>query len=87
MPKILINEKDYTSPGSAGRYANHAVLIAGLEAESVRIAEDVNIDDYTEDPISGRVPMYRRAPKLDPETYETITGEYEIVYNRTVTPD
>lgn len=30
MPKILINEKDRTSPGSPDSYANFAVLIAGL---------------------------------------------------------
>ncbi len=30
MPKILINEKDRTSPGTPDRYANYAVLIAGL---------------------------------------------------------
>lgn len=30
MPKILINEKDITSPGTPDSYANYAVLIAGL---------------------------------------------------------
>lgn len=30
MPKILINEKDKTSPGSPDSYANFSVLIAGL---------------------------------------------------------
>ena len=29
MPKILINEKDRTSPGTPGSYANYSVLIAG----------------------------------------------------------
>ncbi len=30
MPKILINEKDRTSPGSASSYANFSVLLAGF---------------------------------------------------------
>ena len=30
MPKILINEKDRTSPGTPDSYANFSVLIAGL---------------------------------------------------------
>ena len=30
MPKILINEKDRTSPGTPDSYANFAVLVAGL---------------------------------------------------------
>jgi hypothetical protein len=30
MPKILINEKDNTSPGTPGSYANYSVLIAGF---------------------------------------------------------
>ena len=29
MPKILINEKDHTSPGTPANYANYSVLIAG----------------------------------------------------------
>jgi hypothetical protein len=32
MPKILINEKDRTSPGAPGGYANFSVLLAGFEA-------------------------------------------------------
>lgn len=31
MPKILINEKDKTSPGTPGSYANYSVLIAGYK--------------------------------------------------------
>ena len=31
MPKILINEKDNTSPGTPGNYANYSVLIAGYK--------------------------------------------------------
>lgn len=33
MPKILISEKDFTSPGIAGDYSNYAVLIAGFKGE------------------------------------------------------
>ena len=89
MPKILINEKDYTSPGSAGRYANHAILITGLEATSIRLAEksdDGKSNPTKGDPITGRLPMYRLEEGKDPETWAS-TGEYEVVYNRPVQPD
>ena len=36
MPKILINEKDKTSPGTPGSYSNYAVLIAGFRGEATK---------------------------------------------------
>ena len=33
MPKILINEQDFTTPGTPGNYANFAVLITGFAGE------------------------------------------------------
>lgn len=39
MPKILINEKDRTSPGSPDSYANFAVLIAGLAKTKLTLEE------------------------------------------------
>ena len=30
MPKILINEKDRTSPGTPGGYSNYSVLLVGF---------------------------------------------------------
>ena len=39
MPKILINEKDRTSPGTPGGYANFTVLVAGLAKTEVTTAE------------------------------------------------
>lgn len=33
MPKILINEKDFTTPGTPGNYSNYAVLITGFRAK------------------------------------------------------
>lgn len=35
MPKILINEKDNTSPGAPGSYANYSVLITGFADASI----------------------------------------------------
>ena len=35
MPKILINEKDYTSPGTPANYENYSVLIAGTWGDVV----------------------------------------------------
>jgi hypothetical protein len=33
MPKININEKDFTTPGASSNYANYAVLLVGYEGE------------------------------------------------------
>jgi hypothetical protein len=33
MPKILINERDYTNPGTPDGYSNYAVLIAGFRGD------------------------------------------------------
>ena len=35
MPKILINEKDRTSPGTSDSYTNYAVLVAGFANENI----------------------------------------------------
>ena len=40
MPKILINEKDNTSPGTPGSYANYSVLIAGYMGRTPVLTED-----------------------------------------------
>ena len=48
MPRILINERDYTNPGTAGSYANYAVLITGFagtpstDADATIIKPDSN---------------------------------------------
>lgn len=39
MPKILINEKDRTSPGTPSGYANFTVLVAGLAKTTLTEAE------------------------------------------------
>lgn len=40
MPKILINEKDRTSPGTPDSYANFAVLVAGLAKTTLTPEEE-----------------------------------------------
>ena len=48
MPRILINEKDKTSPGTPGSYANYSVLIAGYmgtpstKADAIIVEADSN---------------------------------------------
>lgn len=45
MPKILINEKDNTSPGTPGSYANYSVLIAGYKDSTItngKVSPDSN---------------------------------------------
>ena len=45
MPKILINEKDNTSPGTPGSYANYSVLIAGYMGRTPVLTEDATEDN------------------------------------------
>jgi hypothetical protein len=47
MPKILINEKDNTSPGTPGSYANYSVLIPGYQIElpEIELAEGQKVED------------------------------------------
>ena len=42
MPKILINEKDRTSPGTPDSYANYTVLITGFAANKTPTGADSN---------------------------------------------
>ncbi len=44
MPKILINEKDNTSPGTPGSYANYSVLIAGYMGRTPVLTADAEAD-------------------------------------------
>lgn len=55
MPKININEKDRTSPGTSNSYANYSVLIAGfsnfsndeLDKKEIKPLETINVEDKT----------------------------------------
>ena len=44
MPKILINENDYSNPGAANSYSNYAVLVAGFmgDGDGKKVAPDSN---------------------------------------------
>ena len=44
MPKILINEKDYTTPGTPSSYANFSVLIAGLSGREASDNDKIKAD-------------------------------------------
>ena len=50
MPKININEKDFTTPGGSFSYANYAVLLVGYEGE-----EPDTSSGQTRHPISERL--------------------------------
>jgi hypothetical protein len=79
MPRININEKDYTSPGASLDYANYAVLIAGFEGAepaegelehplSLRLAEHKPTETA-----EGTKPVYYRPVKPDSN------GVYEFI--------
>jgi hypothetical protein len=55
MPKILINEEDFTTPGTPEGYANYSVLIAGLQKEFT--------DDELED-IQEEITTYKLAKQV-----------------------
>lgn len=45
MPKILINERDNTSPGTPASYANYAVLITGFSGRKPDLVNDAVLAD------------------------------------------
>ena len=49
MPKILINEKDKTSPGTPASYANYSVLITGFSGKTPDVFAQTYSKDQLED--------------------------------------
>lgn len=45
MPRILINERDFTSPGTPGGYANYSVLVAGFMPRTPILTADAEAAD------------------------------------------
>ena len=64
MPKILINEKDQTSPGTPGSYANYSVLVPGFMSRTAVLTADAEADT------TGQT----KADKVQPDT----NGVYEF---------
>ena len=62
MPRININEKDYTSPGASLDYANYAVLLVGLEGDTTkksgRLAKERNEEVEYIDEDGKKVDVY-----------------------------
>lgn len=93
MPKILINEKDYTNPGAPGSYANYAVLIPGFMGNGDRktVKPDTNgvyefqsYQDF-EDTIGIVEPQYQTdAASIshygNQMAYELLKQGYTVVY-------
>lgn len=77
MPRININEKDFTSPGASLDYANFAVLLAGFEGANPTGSDKVHL-------LSGRLAEYREE-EVENERENTVTRV--TVYNRPVSPD
>jgi hypothetical protein len=68
MPKILINEKDRTSPGASNAYANYTVLIAGFEGEAKNptVEADANGVYHFSNAQDFKDTIGLRAPKMTP---------------------
>lgn len=72
MPKILVKETDLTSPGTAGRYENYSVLIAGTWGHKYVVTEDDGVTITTITPGS-------RAFADEAADYVKLTNpEYEL---------
>ena len=79
MPRININEKDRTSPGTPGSYSNNTVLIAGFSAyseeeikanEKAIQADDNGIFEFTSDS-----DFERTIGLVAPNAHKTVAGE------------
>ena len=91
MPKILINEKDKTSPGSPDSYANFSVLIAGLartEPTDEELKRGVTANDLEnarkEVRDSNGVYEFNSAEAFK-EIIGLVAPEVEVDYNRSKT--
>lgn len=91
MPKILINEKDKTSPGSPDSYANFSVLIAGLartELTDEELKRGVTANDLEnarkEVRDSNGVYEFNSAEAFK-EIIGLVAPEVEVDYNRSKT--
>lgn len=93
MPKILINEKDKTSPGTPASYANYSVLITGFSgktpdanlADSNGVYEFSSAQDF-KDVIGLKAPKISRQDKVtiyhygNQMAYELLNMGYSIIY-------
>lgn len=82
MPRININEQDFTSPGRPSDYANYSVLVLGFEgAEPEKDPVTDEVMEYNE--LSGRLAEFKKVPIKE---NNHVVG-YTDVYNRPVEPD
>lgn len=91
MPKILINEKDKTSPGSPNSYANFSVLIAGLartELTDEELKRGVTASDLesARKEVSDSNGVYEfNSAEAFKEIIGLVAPEVEVDYNRSKT--
>ncbi len=75
MPRININEKDRTSPGTPGGYSNNTVLIAGFSAytdEEIKAnAKAIQADDNGIFEFESEADFERTIGLVAPDAYET----------------
>ena len=89
MPKILINEKDLTSPGASGDYSNYAVLLVGFAKEDATLAtlkesvekraktkNDVHVDDNNVFEFSSQSAFLEIIGKRSPKLSDNSTTEH-----------
>ena len=75
MPKILINEKDNTSPGTPGSYNNYSVLIAGFAANTADLAsKEIQPDSNGVYEFSSYQKFEDTIGLVAPETEQDING-------------
>ena len=79
MPRIYINEKDKTSPGTPGGYSNNTVLIAGFAAysdEEIKANEKaIQADDNGIFEFESETDFERTIGLVAPTAHKTVAGE------------
>ena len=78
MPRIYINEKDKTSPGTPGGYSNNTVLIAGFSAhtdEEIKEKGTVQADDNGIFEFTSKSDFERTIGLVAPNAHKTVAGE------------
>lgn len=93
MPKILINEKDKTSPGTPASYANYSVLITGFSGKTpdVNLADSNGVYEFSsaqdfKDIIGLKAPKISKQDKVtiyhygNQMAYELLNMGYSIIY-------
>ncbi len=90
MPKILINEEDFTTPGTPDSYANYSVLIAGLQKEFTKsklkeLREEIAAYELARQAYTIKLNELSKTPtKAEIDTYHKSVTKATDIYNNAI---